>query len=91
MQSGFRPTPPHLYFIKSRIDIQKEEYDAAEKSVQQAIYLDPMHDYFAWLANIKLARLQKKYEESLSLANRALEIDPEDLLALNVRRKHCTG
>ncbi|MDP1879349.1 MAG: tetratricopeptide repeat protein, partial [Parachlamydiaceae bacterium] len=54
------------------------------KNINQAIELDSYDaDYFALLANIKLGR--KQFEEALKTANEALEIDAENLLALNTR------
>ncbi|MEJ8803520.1 tetratricopeptide repeat protein [Pontibacter sp. H249] len=81
---GLSPAVPHLYYIKSRIAVFKEQYDEAESCVEQAITLDPYDaDYFAWLAKIKLVR--KQYEQALAYADKALEIDAENLLGLNTR------
>ena len=81
---GLSPDSPHLFFIKSRLAIQKDDLTAAEKNVKIAIELDPYDaDYFALLANIQLGR--KLFKSALATANRALEIDAENLLALNTR------
>jgi Tfp pilus assembly protein PilF len=81
---GLAPDAPGLFYIRSRVAIQQDNYNDAEKYIAQAISLDPYDaDYFALSANIKLSR--KKYEEALETADRALEIDPENLLALNTR------
>ena len=78
------PDSSHLFYIKSRIAIQQEKLNEAEKSIDQAIELHPYYaEYFALLANIKLGR--KQFEAALEKANSALEIDAENLLALNTR------
>lgn len=81
---GLSPDSPWLFYIKSRIAAQQNKLSEAEQFIQQSITLDPYDaDYFAFLANIKLAR--KQFAEALEMANRGLEIDSENLLALNAR------
>jgi tetratricopeptide (TPR) repeat protein len=80
---GLAPHVSHLFYVKSRIAIENSLSDA-ETYIGQAIALDSYNtDYFAWLSNIKLAR--KQFQDALETANRALEIDAENLLALNIR------
>lgn len=80
------PDEDHLHFQKARILIDLKKYDDAEKSLDNAITYNPYDaDYFALWSSIKLSR--KKYEEGLGLANKALEINSENLLALNNRSK----
>ena len=81
---GLAPGAPYLFYTKARIAAHQNMLSDAEKNVSQAIVLDPYDaDYFAFLAHIKLAR--KQFNEALETANRALEIDAENLLALNTR------
>lgn len=81
---GLSPDFAHLFFIKSRILLQQSNMDEAEAAIHQSIALDPYHaHYCALLAHMRL--LRKKYTEALEIADRALEIDAENLLALNTR------
>ncbi|MFK7756857.1 MAG: tetratricopeptide repeat protein [Flavobacteriales bacterium] len=78
------PDDAYLFYVKSRIELRQDNYDAGEVSVLQSIALDPRDaDYYAWLAHIKLAR--KQYQKALEYANKALEVDAENLLGLNTR------
>jgi tetratricopeptide (TPR) repeat protein len=81
---GIAPDAAYLYHTKSRIALGLHDYNEAEKSVRTAIELDANDaDFFALLAHIRLER--KDFKEALSLADRALGIDSENLLALNTR------
>lgn len=81
---GLAPDYGHLFYIKSRICLDQDKWQEAEDNIQIAINNDPFDsDFFALHAQIKLSR--KQFEKSLNIANQALEIDPENLLALNVR------
>lgn len=81
---GIAPDAAHLYYVKSRVLSQLDQFNEAETVIEQAIALDPYDaDYYAWFARVKLIR--KKYTEALELADKALEIDPENLLGLNTR------
>lgn len=81
---GLAPDAPHLFYAKSRIAWMQDHWQEAEKNILQAIALNPNHaGYFAFLSNMKLGR--KQFSEALELANSALEIDAENLLALNTR------
>ncbi len=81
---GLSPESPHLYYMKSRVAVAEEKYDEAEANVKQAIERDPYDaDYFAFSSQIKLMR--KDFNHALELADRALAIDSENLLALNSR------
>lgn len=81
---GLSPDVPHLFYMKSRIAIQQDDLNEAESKIYKAIDLNSYAaEYFALLANIKLAR--KQFDEALSIADRSLEIDAENLLALNTR------
>lgn len=81
---GLEPDSPYLFYIKSRIAIQQDKLEEAEQDIEMSIKLDPYDaDYHAVLANIKLIR--KQYNEALDIADRALEIDAENIVALNTR------
>ena len=83
---GISPDLDFLFYNRSRIYIEKEKYDLAESDLKQAIQLNPLDsDYFALLANIKLVR--KKFQEAFELSNKALEINAENILALNTRSR----
>lgn len=78
------PDVDYLYYIKSKIYIHKENYNDAEHCLQQAITINPSDAaYYALWASIKVTR--KQFTEGLELANRALENDAENILALNIR------
>jgi tetratricopeptide (TPR) repeat protein len=81
---GIAPDEPVLFYIKSRIAMEEEKYQDAEQDIRQALALEPGDaDYVALLAHINVTR--KQYQEGLDIANKALEIDAENLLALNTR------
>jgi tetratricopeptide (TPR) repeat protein len=81
---GLSPDIGYLYYLKSRIAINRQKYDDAEKELQEAIALEPTDaDFYALLASIKLMR--KNYQDALDTANSALEHDPENISALNTR------
>lgn len=84
MAMAFAADEPYLHYLKSRSLVALDRYSDAEKSIEQAIHLDAdQADYFAFWAYIKLDR--KQFEEALNLANKALEIDSENLLGRNSR------
>lgn len=81
---GLAPKEAHLFYMKARIMMQMEDYDEAEKNIKESIALNPVGaEYFALLANVKLIR--KHFQEALDIANKALELDAENILALNLR------
>lgn len=81
---GISPDSHFLYYIKSHILIQQDNFYEAQNLMSQAIELDSYNaSYLALLANIKLGR--KQFSQALEIANQALEIDAENLLALNTR------
>ncbi len=78
------PKDPDLHYIKARIALQQDEMKEAEEFTMQAIKLNPqVAEYFGFLASIQLIR--KEYSQALVTANKALQIDAKDLLAINVR------
>lgn len=81
---GLAPDNPELFYLKARIAAEEKDYDAAEGYLDGAIQLHPFDaDYFAYYGQIKL--LRKKFSDALRLADEALAIDAENLLALNTR------
>jgi len=81
---GLQPAGDHLFYKRGLIYIRLEKYDAAEKDLQQAISLDPYDtNYFALLALLKIQR--KQFTEALQLADKALELNAENIQALNAR------
>ncbi len=81
---GLNPSNPNLFYLQSRILTNKKKYTEAESSIKQAIGMYPLDaDYFAWHAYIK--QRQKNFIESLELADKALSLAADNLLALNVR------
>jgi tetratricopeptide (TPR) repeat protein len=81
---GLSPDTAHLFYMKSRIALAEEQYDDAEANLNEAIQRDPYDaDYFAFFSQVKLMR--KDLTRALELADRALAIDSENLLALNSR------
>lgn len=78
------PHIAHLYYLKARVYLEKKQYNDAEKYLQQAIAMDPQNaHFFAVYANLKLVK--KDFSAALDLANKALDLDASDLLALNMR------
>lgn len=78
------PDYSNLFYIKSRIAIHQNNMSDAEMYIRKAIDLEPYDaEYLALLANIKLER--KQFDDALEIANRALGINAENLLALNTR------
>lgn len=81
---GLAPGESFLFYVKARIAALQNSLADAEKNITEAIGLNPYDaDYFAFLAHIKL--LRKQFTEALETANHALEIDAENILALNTR------
>ena len=81
---GLAPAASYLLYLRSRIESRLQQHDAAEVSIRSAISLDPtVADYSAWYARLQLAA--KDYGGALELADRALALDAEHLLALNTR------
>ncbi|MEO5995988.1 MAG: tetratricopeptide repeat protein [Chitinophagaceae bacterium] len=81
---GLDPGASHLFHKRARIFIQQDKYDAAEKDLQQAISIDPYEtDYFALLSLLKIER--KQFSDALEIADKALELNAENIQALNAR------
>ena len=81
---GLSPDAAHLFYMKARIALAEEKFDEAEANLRESIQRDPHDaDYYAFLAQVKLMR--KDFTQALELADRALAIDSENLLALNSR------
>jgi tetratricopeptide (TPR) repeat protein len=81
---GFEPNLDVLYFVKARILYRDGKNKSAEKNLEEAIQLNPSSaSYFGLLASIKLSR--KEFQEALDISDHALELDSENLLALNNR------
>ncbi|RPE08470.1 hypothetical protein EGT74_15605 [Chitinophaga lutea] len=82
---GLRPDFGHLYYQRARIRMHNQEpYEGIEQDLEQAIALDPLEaDYFAMYALVKMDR--KQFAKAQELAESALEVDPENIMALNAR------
>ncbi|GLB52737.1 hypothetical protein NBRC110019_17770 [Neptunitalea chrysea] len=81
---GKVPHEDDFFYLRARVLFALSKYDLAEFNIKEAISFDPSEaDYFAFWANIKLYR--KGYQEALDLANKALELDAENIMALNAR------
>ncbi len=81
---GLSPNNAYLFYLKCRICIEKDNLKDAEIYINKAIEIEPYSaDYVAQLANIKFH--VKQFEISLEIANRALQLEPDNLLALNTR------
>jgi len=81
---GLTPNDPNLFYQKARLSLAQEKISDAENYLNQAVNLNPYDaDYHALLASIHL--LRKNYQLALQVADQALEIDAENLHALNNR------
>ena len=81
---GIAPDFADLFYIRARIYTQKDRYDAAEQDISQFVKMEPFDsDAYAFWASLKFTR--KQFDKALELANKALEIDAENLLGLNIR------
>ena len=81
---GIAPDFADLFYIRARIHARKDRYDDAEHDLSVFIRMEPNDSNgYAFWSSIKLTR--KQFEKALELANKALEIDPDNLLALNLR------
>lgn len=81
---GIAPEIDYFFYLKANILVHLERFDDAENSLQEAINIDPSkaESHALWAA-IKLVR--KQYTTALEMANKALELDAENLQALNTR------
>jgi tetratricopeptide (TPR) repeat protein len=78
------PSNALFYYLKSRNDMLRDKYDDAENHIRIAVKHDPGNgQFYAFWGFIKLMR--KDYEKALELSNKALELEPESLIALNTR------
>lgn len=81
---GLYPDVAMLHFIKAQAMADLGQFDKAEKSLTNATTLDPSDaDYFALWAIIKNVR--KQFTEALELSSRALELQPDNISALNAQ------
>jgi tetratricopeptide (TPR) repeat protein len=78
------PDMPFPHYILAYILCDRRQLELAEKSVMEAIRLNPYQDaYFALLARCKYNC--KHWNEALSAANQGLAIDAENVECLNYR------
>lgn len=81
---GLVPDIAPLHYIKSKVLIEQERFDKAEKSLINATTLDPSDaDFYAIWAMVK--NIRKEFSSGLDLSQRALELQPDNILALNAR------
>jgi tetratricopeptide (TPR) repeat protein len=75
---------PFGHWAAARIWNERNFFDKAEASIREAIGLAPQDaDYLAFLSHVKFN--QKDWNAALKAAETALEIDPENVGALNLR------
>lgn len=76
------PENPVYLALLAEINLKEEEYDAAEAKGKELLQMAPYHaDFHNLMSRIKFA--QRYFDSALEYANSALEIDPENLEALN--------
>jgi tetratricopeptide (TPR) repeat protein len=86
---GLAPDIAPLHYIKAKVMMSQKKFDEAEKSFFNASTLDPSEaDYFAIWAMVK--NIRKQFTEGLELAERALELQPDNINALNARSTSLT-
>lgn len=83
---NFDPSNPHVHYIHSIILLNSKQFDQSKKGIEYAISVVPDEpDYHVQYGNI--AYVEKKMERALAAANKALELQPEHLEALNLRSR----
>ncbi len=81
---GIAPDEAHLFHLRSRVHMQLEKTSLAIQDVQMAIKKEPYNaDFMATLGHYKL--LEKEFKSALEWSNRALQLDAENIIALNTR------
>ena len=81
---GISPDNPYLFYIKAHILLDLGHKDMAINFIEKAIEMNPVEAaYHALHGHLKLVK--KQFEPALESANTALNIDAENLMALNVR------
>lgn len=81
---GLDPERGMLFHQKARIYLLRDKYTEAQEYVQEAIALEPDVAVFYALSGY-IKTFQKDFKGALAASDQALECDPSDLLALNVR------
>lgn len=80
------PDNPQLFYLEALASLNLQNLSNAEQSISEAVRLDPSEaEYYAIWAVIKIDR--KQFDDGLELANKALDLDSENILALNARSK----
>ncbi|WP_438422582.1 tetratricopeptide repeat protein [Aquimarina macrocephali] len=83
------PNEDELFYNQSAIAWHNENKPKAIDSISTAISLNPYYaDYFGYKGLIFLE--SKNYQQSLSFTNEGLELDPNNVLCLNVRAQALT-
>jgi len=80
---GLNPENDDAFFIQSRVYLEQESYKKAHQAIDRALALNAhVATYYAVKALIYLN--SKDPNQALSLAEKGLELDPDDLLCNNV-------
>jgi len=83
---GIEPTFAYLYYLKSKIQTDTNKRKEALTYIQKAIEVDPYEAHYrAYFAFLLLHA--KDFNKALTVADEALHINAENILALNVRSK----
>ena len=83
------PNNGDVFFLKSRISFERDDYKEARLLIEEAISIDSYNaDYYGLKGAIFLQL--KKYPEALSEINNALSIDAKNTFCLNLRAKVLT-
>ncbi|MBQ4822694.1 tetratricopeptide repeat protein [Aquimarina sp. MMG016] len=83
------PNEDDLFYNRSVIERHNENNTEAKKAIDEAIRLNPYEpDYFGYKGFLFLE--SKQYQPSLNYANKGLELDPNNVLCLNVRAQALT-
>lgn len=78
------PEALHILGLSIDIDLDDNKAERAESKAELLLELDPeSSDSYLTMAQVKL--VQRNYDRALDFVNQALEIEPEDMDALNLK------
>ncbi|MBO9152014.1 tetratricopeptide repeat protein [Chitinophaga sp. GCM10012297] len=81
---GLNPEKDHLFHQRARIHLEKYDFRSAGDDLEEAVRLNPLFaGHFALYALVSVN--MQLYRKALELADKALEQDPQNTLAMNAR------
>ncbi|RZS93272.1 tetratricopeptide repeat protein [Aquimarina brevivitae] len=83
------PNDDELFYKRAIIAAASDKEALSKQSIDEAIRLNPYYSgYFGFKAHLHL--ISKDYALALGLANKGLELDPNDVFCLNIRAQALT-